>query len=304
MIVLFRAGDRLYATTDRTFTVVECSQCHLMRLDPQPEPRELGTYYPQSYWFAPGETKADQLEQRYRRMVLLDHVRFVQRALRNSGESGPVLDIGCGGGLFLRMMAERGAPVVGLDVSVDAARVALHYNGVPTVTALLPQIPLPRESCSVVTMFHLLEHLYYPAAYLETAREVLRPGGRLVVQVPNAACWQFLLFGERWNGIDVPRHLFNFRQSDLDSLIRENGFVPVRWKQFSLRDNPAGLATTLAPWLDPMSRRVRQVDESPNMRLAKDLLYSALVAACLPFTLLEAACRAGSTIMIEARKAR
>ena len=61
--------------------------------------------------------------------------------------------------------------------------------------------------CAVVTMFHVLEHLYEPASYLDAARDLLRPDGRLILQVPNAACWQFLLFGERWNGIDVPRHL-------------------------------------------------------------------------------------------------
>jgi SAM-dependent methyltransferase len=304
VIVLFRAGDRLYATTHRVFAVVQCSSCKLMRLDPQPDPRELAGYYPRSYWFAPGETTADRLEQAYRRFVLLDHVRFVERALRNAGGSGPVLDIGCGGGLFLRLMAERGAKVVGLDLSTEAARVSWHYNGVPTIAAQLPRTPLPRESCAVVTMFHLLEHLYDPGAYLAAAYEVLEPEGRLVVQVPNAACWQFLLFGERWNGIDVPRHLFNFRKTDLDVLIRECGFEPVRWKHFSLRDNPAGLATTLLPALDPMSRRVRRVPETPQMRLTKDLLYSALVAACVPFTWVEAACGAGSTIMVEARKKR
>jgi hypothetical protein len=38
------------------------------------------------------------------------------------------------------------------------------------------------------------------------------------------------------------------------------------------------------------------------MRLWKDFAYLGLLAACLPFTMLEAACRAGSTIMVEARK--
>ncbi len=51
-----------------------------------------------------------------------------------------------------------------------------------------------------------------------------------------------------------------------------------------------------------MARRLRHVAETPRQRLWKDLVYVALVAACLPFTLLEAACRAGSTIMVEARK--
>jgi hypothetical protein len=51
-----------------------------------------------------------------------------------------------------------------------------------------------------------------------------------------------------------------------------------------------------------MARRVRAVKESPAARLCYDLAYLALVAAALPFTLAEAACRAGSTIMIEGRK--
>jgi hypothetical protein len=51
-----------------------------------------------------------------------------------------------------------------------------------------------------------------------------------------------------------------------------------------------------------MARRIRRVAETPRRRLFKDLLYTALVAASAPFTLLEAVCRAGSTIMIEARK--
>jgi hypothetical protein len=76
----------------------------------------------------------------------------------------------------------------------------------------------------------------------------------------------------------------------------------VRHKYFSLRDNPAGLATSLAPCLDPMARRVRGLREGPRVKLLKDLLYFCLVAASLPFTLLEAACHAGSTVMVEARK--
>jgi hypothetical protein len=62
------------------------------------------------------------------------------------------------------------------------------------------------------------------------------------------------------------------------------------------------MATSIAPSLDPMARRLRHVVETPKERLWKDLMYFALAAASLPFTLLEAACRAGSTIMVEAKK--
>lgn len=299
---MFMATDRLYKTTDREFQIVKCRRCRLMRLFPQPSPSELIHYYPEEYWYAPAEGTASRLEETYRKTVLRDHVRFVQRAVESSGEQGVILDVGCGGGLFLRMLADRGLPVAGLDFSLDAAIIAWRENGVPAVCSTLSRAPFPPGSCAAVTMFHVLEHLYDPVSYLESAYELLRPGGRLIVQVPNAACWQFLLLGENWSGVDVPRHLLDFRVTDLEVLLDRCGFEVVRYKHFSLRDNPAGFATSLAPWLDPMARRIRRIPETPRMRLFKDLLYFGLLVCCLPFAVLEAACRAGSTIMMEACK--
>ncbi len=299
---LFTGTDRLYRTTTRRFTVVRCGDCGLARLDPCPSPDELRAFYPETYWFAPDRTAAARLEEKYRRLVLRDHLRFVERALRACGESGPVLDVGCGGGLFLGMLRERGWPVIGLDVSPQAASVAWKRNEVPAACGLLERTPIREESCAAVTMFHVLEHLANPRAYLAAARAVLRPRGRLIVQVPNAASWQFRLLGPAWTGVDIPRHLIDFRARDLEALLAACGFDVARRKFFSLRDNPAGLASSVAPGLDPMARRIRRVPESPAAKLLKDAVYFALTSAALPFTLLEAACRAGSAVMLEARK--
>jgi SAM-dependent methyltransferase len=293
----------LYRTTSRLFNIVECARCGLIRLHPRPPNSELAEYYPPGYWFVPENTAADRLEQVYRRFVLRDHLRFVERALRDCEEDGIVLDVGCGGGLFLQTLAQRGdARGVGLDFSPQAARLAWSRAGVPVICASLEKTPLPASSCAAITMFHVVEHLPDPGAYLEAARELLRPDGRLIVQVPNAGCWQFLLLGERWNGLDVPRHLTDFREKDLERLLNNHGFEVLRAKHFSLRDNPAGMATSLMPDLDPMARRMRAVHESPRVKLAKDLLYFALTMFAVPFAMLEAACHAGSTVMVEARK--
>jgi len=300
--VLCKGTDRLYRTTGKEFQMIECRRCRLIRIHPRPTPGELTGYYPPQYWFEPLGNTADRLEEFYRRFVLWDHVRFVKRAIEASGETGVVLDVGCGGGLFLRMLKESGMAVAGLDFSLEAASIAWRMNRVPAVCGNLSSAPFPAGSCRAITMFHVLEHLYDPTAYLESAHALLRPKGRLVIQVPNAACWQFLLLGQNWSGVDIPRHLLAFRTSDLEVLLDRCGFEPVRFKHFSLRDNPAGLATSLAPGLDPMARRVRGVRESPRGRLMKDLLYFCLVAASVPPTMIEAACRAGSTVMLEARK--
>lgn len=298
---LFHASDRLYQTTSREFDVVRCVKCGLIRLDPHPDPQALHKYYPDNYWFSPDESTASRMEEAYRRLVLRDHVNFVERALGSSRAAGPLLDVGCGGGLFLGMMRQRGFRVVGLDFSREAAAIAWRRHEVPAVCAMLENAPFQAGSVAGLTMFHVLEHLYDPRAYLLSARRLLAPDGRLVIQVPNADCWQFRLLGRAWNGVDVPRHLFDFRARDVEMLITSSGFEVLRRKYFSLRDNPAGLASSLAPSLDPMARRVRRLRESAGARLAKDLVYLALVAASLPFTALEAAFHAGSSVMIEAR---
>jgi len=294
-------SDRLYGTTALEFRVVECAGCGLLRLDPQPSPEELGKYYPPDYWFAPDSSAASRMEEIYRRLVLSDHVRFAARAIRDSGARGPMLDAGCGGGLFLGMMRERGFRALGLDYSRDAAAIAWRRQHSPAVCAALDRAPFRRASLGAITMFHVLEHLYDPQAYLAAARELLEPDGRLIVQVPNASSWQFRLLGGAWNGIDVPRHLYDYRARDVEKLLTICGFRVLRRKFFSLRDNPAGLASSLAPRLDPMARRVRRIAESGGVRLAKDLGYLALTVAAVPFTLAEAAARSGSTVMIEAR---
>jgi SAM-dependent methyltransferase len=291
-----RAADRLYRTTGEQFSVVRCSRCSLLRLDPLPTPAELARYYPPHYWFDPGHSGGPA--ERYRRFVLNDHLRFVVQALQSTGLKAPVLDVGCGGGLFGRVLGERGWRAFGLDYSRHAASTAWAVNRLPVVCGDLSRAPLPPSSFAAVTMFHVLEHVYDPAAYVRAARDLLADNGRLIVQVPNADCWQFRLLGARWNGLDIPRHLTDFRARDMEALLEDNGFEVLRRKHFSLRDNPAGLASSLAPGLDPMARRIR----GRRSLALTDALYFALVLASVPFAIAEAAFGAGSTIMLEARK--
>ncbi len=297
--VIAQGSDRLYGTTSQVFAVVRCIRCGMARLSPRPDAASLGQYYPDQYWFDPSSSPSSQWAERYRRFVLRDHIHFVLGAARAAGPGGRILDVGCGGGLLAGLLREHHAHVFGLDVSSAACRIAWQRHAVPAVTGDLVQAPFPPASLSLITMFHVLEHLPDPGAFLAVARELLAPEGRLVVQVPNVDSWQFRLLGARWNGLDVPRHLNHFRPADLRVLLNRHGFEPVRWKHFSLRDNPAGLATSIAPALDPMSRRVRR-KSSGWLTLGG---HFALVLAALPFALLEAAFGHGSSVMIEARVA-
>ena len=288
--------DRLYATTRETFAVVRCADCGMMRLSPRPHTAALHTYYPSQYWFDPDESRASKWAERYRRIVLRDHLTFVLRA--HPGAGGRLLDVGCGGGLLAGMLRQRGVDAIGLDSSPSACQIAWSRHGVPALTGDLLRSPFRPASLTTLTLFHVLEHLPAPSDFLSAAHNLLSADGRLIVQVPNADSWQFRWLGPRWNGLDIPRHLNHFRPADLTALLQSCGFEVLRVKHFSLRDNPAGLATSLAPNLDPMSRRVRGKPAGLFFFGA----HFALVVASLPFALLEALFGHGSTIMVEARK--
>jgi len=297
--VLFDAHDRLYRTTSDRYRIIECARCRLIRLDPSPgAPATLD--HP-SRW-PTGDSAADRFERTYRRFLFTDHAGFILRAIDEAGDGGPVLDLSPEGGFLRAILIQHGLPVIGLDHSEEAAAANRKEHGTTAVRADLLAAPLAPASCRAITMLQVLEHLDSPIASIEAAHALLRPGGRLILQAPNAACWEFLLLGENWSGLDVPRHRINFRASDLESLLQTAGFEVLRRKHFSLRDNPSGLAMSLAPCLAPAVRRARGTLEGPAMKLVKHLLWCGLMVAALPFTVLEAACRAGSTVMIEARK--
>jgi SAM-dependent methyltransferase len=235
------------------------------------------------------------------RFLMRDQVRFVHEALSEAPWQGPVLDVACGAGLFLRELNLPQHRLAGMDFSVGAAAAAWNNNGVPAVCGALPSAPFRERVFVVITMFQVLEHLYDPVVYIETAVRLLCPGGRLIVQVPNADSWQFLMFGERWSGLDIPRHLLHFHERDLRNLLEFCGFEIVRTKRFSLRDCPRMLAASIAPGLDPRLRRVREIEENRAGSILKTTIFVLLWLIAVPLAAIESVCRGGATLTIDAR---
>ena len=294
--ILFRDGDRLYRTTSRTFSIIECSRCALIRLFPRPTPDELTSFSPEESVWKPEKTPMGRLMEFYRRLVLWEHARFI---VNSSTPPGAILDFSSGGGVLAEVLRRHGLPAVALDRSPSAAR-RTAAGGVPSVCAALRDAPFKARSLAAVSLLHVLEYIADPEGCLLEIRRLLRSGGRLFVQVPNAASWQFLLLGRRWSALDIPRRLVHFRVEDLEDLLSAYGFRVVRRKFFSWRDSPASLATSLCPIWDPVVRRARKVSEPAWLGAVNNFLYLGTVVLSLPFALWEAAAKAGSTVLVEA----
>jgi 2-polyprenyl-3-methyl-5-hydroxy-6-metoxy-1,4-benzoquinol methylase len=137
---------------------------------------------------------------------------------------GRLLDFGCGGGSFLKRMADHGWQVTGLDAAVGAVRRVQAELGLTALAGSLPHPDLRPCSFDVVTMWHSLEHVHRPLPILREAYKLLVPGGKLIVAAPNIESLPFYWFGPSWFGLDLPRHLTHFTPKSLTAMLQTAGF--------------------------------------------------------------------------------
>ncbi|GGL87006.1 bifunctional glycosyltransferase/class I SAM-dependent methyltransferase [Nakamurella endophytica] len=156
-----------------------------------------------------------------------------------------VLDLGCSAGVLAEQMRAAGHTVVGVD--------ALELLGVRDRTDEFHRAdlerPLPPEIGSgydVVVAGDIIEHLSHPQDLLRQVRELLRPGGRLVLSVPNFGHWYprsrvaLGIFGYDRRGILDNTHLRFFTRSLLRRMVRDCGFDIVAESATGLPLGPVG----------------------------------------------------------------
>ena len=130
----------------------------------------------EDFW-ADAPTDPEPWEWERRRALLLGEVRPGER----------VLDLGCGAGRFVAALREAGADPVGVELA-EAALERARANAPGADLRLVADdgsLPLEHASIDLVWCSEVLEHVPDTAHLLLEVRRVLRPGGRLLVTVPD-----------------------------------------------------------------------------------------------------------------------
>lgn len=186
------------------------------------------------------------------------------------GGSKRVLDIGCAEGDLARALSDRGCAVSGVEHDPSAAAKAdpsLERLVIADLATLDLRAEFGRSSFDVVVMGDVLEHLVDPDTVLRQARDLLRPGGRVVVSIPNvahAAVRLSLLLG-RWDyqplGLLDATHVRFFTRKSVLSMLDSCGFQPLEIERTTL--GPFGTEIALEPdEIDPSV--VEAVLEDPD----------------------------------------
>lgn len=202
--------------TPRTFHLLQCRSCGLVKTDPHLSKEELATYYPRDYY---GRARPEDLD--WLRRDQRHRTGFLEQFLRE----GRVLDVGCGLGLFLLALDPARWERYGLEAMPVPYTEASRLLGADRVLwGDLETARLPNEHFDAITFWDVLEHVPNPHVTLEAAYHLVRPGGFVCVTTPNFAGYQARAFGEDWYALSLPHHLYHYTPATMKRLLQAAGF--------------------------------------------------------------------------------
>jgi SAM-dependent methyltransferase len=171
----------------------------------------------------------------------------------------------------------------------------------------------PTGSFDQIIIWHVLEHVSDPVGTLREAHRILKPGGRLIVAVPNFSSLQARCTGAAWFHLDLPRHVHHFPLPALRQLLTLTGFQVRSVHHFSLRQNPFGWIQSLMNRFGSfprngiyalLHRRLPDAQPPYDLRTRGWLWFWLFAAApfALAATLVGTALRSGATVHVVATR--
>jgi SAM-dependent methyltransferase len=154
-----------------------------------------------------------------RRANASSRLDFVRRHVTG----GRLLDAGAAGGAFVLEAREAGFAAQGIEPAPAFARHAREAVGVDVRDGRLEDLAGTGETWDVVTLWHVLEHVPDPVAALGILRDVLAPGGAVVLEVPNVDSTAARMLGASWTHLDADAHVSHFGPATLRLALERAG---------------------------------------------------------------------------------
>ncbi len=230
--------DFEYRTSPDSFLAVRCVHCDVVYLDRRPVADELDRIYPDHYHaFAFTEDRFGFVYSVRRRL----EARRLLATFSDLAPTARIVDVGCGDGFHLDLLAQYGLPgwqLEGIDLD-DRAIAAARRHGLTVHKGRVEALELPEASYSAALLIQTIEHVDDPATVLRAIHRILEPGGRVLLVTDNTASLDFALAKRRhWGGYHFPRHWYLFNPASIERLARLTGFEvasigtmmsPVNW---------------------------------------------------------------------------
>jgi spore maturation protein CgeB len=218
------------------FDIFRCPECGLLFV--WPVPSGSNAIYSDDYFSGAHQGFGYADYDRDKSVMAGTFRKYLDLIGRYAPRKRRLLDVGAATGYFVGMAQADGWQASGVEISPWAAQTARCRN-LDVATGTLKDAGLPDESFEAVTGLDVFEHLPDPKGDLEIMRRILKPGGILALNTPDAGSWYARLLGSRWHLLVPPEHLFYFNTSNIRTLLERHGFEVLKIakpsKSFTLR---------------------------------------------------------------------
>ncbi len=229
-----------YTVSHETFNVVQCEFCGFRFTNPRPVEKEIGKYYESEEYISHSGTKTGLVNKVYsivKKHTIKQKVKLINRLTRQTKTINKnLLDIGCGTGDFLSTCKKNGWSITGIEPSELARKQAKEKNN---IEPLIPEIffEITENRFAVITLWHVLEHIYKLDQTIEQIKNLLIEDGVLIIAVPNCNSFDRELYGTYWAAWDLPRHIYHFTEKDIKNLFSKFDFtiqtvLPMKFDSF------------------------------------------------------------------------
>ncbi len=206
-----------YLVTGDMFSLCYDKKRELLFTDPQPSTEDLPKYYKSRKYISHTDSKKGLISFLYqliKKYTIQKKIRLI-RSLNNG--HGSLLDIGAGTGDFLKAAKQQGWKVYGVESNQEARKLVLEKG-----IELTEQInQLHNKKFEVITLWHVLEHLPNLEETILNIEQLLKPGGILIIAVPNYKSFDAKHYKSFWAAYDTPRHLWHFSRESMKNLFSE-----------------------------------------------------------------------------------
>jgi 2-polyprenyl-3-methyl-5-hydroxy-6-metoxy-1,4-benzoquinol methylase len=217
-----------YFLTNDVFNISECQYCNFKITNPRPSEKELSKYYESDEYLSHSNNSRGVINRVYKLVrfyTLYSKAKFIKLFV----SKGKLLDIGCGTGEFLNYMKKKKFEVTGIEPNNKARLKAIEKYTLEVFDETeLDQ--LQKASFDIITLWHVLEHVYDLNQRIIQIKNLLKSNGILIIAVPNCDSFDAKHYKNYWAAYDVPRHLYHFNTSTLIQLLDTNGFSYVKTK--------------------------------------------------------------------------
>ncbi len=199
-------------------TIGRCLACGFYYTHPFPSEGDLKSLYGEAYYsvYINDEQK--------KRAVFRERIQWLKKFTILEGK---LLDVGCETGIFLEMIRQEGLDITGIEISETACRYAYRRLGPVIFQGDIRKKNFADNTFDIVTLWHTLEHVPDPLGYLMDIRRILKPGGRVIVEVPNIQFigTSFLTALGRTGHFLAGEHLVHFSPKTIKMMIEKAGFT-------------------------------------------------------------------------------